>query len=119
MQENQEGIHYEIQKNCLIIYVGQDLDHHAVTCLRERSDRLIAAGNIRHVVFDFGQVTFMDSSGIGLIMGRYKKVLFQGGKVAVCRVGNEVDRIFRMSGLYQIMDKYATPSEAIQGMGRI
>ena len=54
MSQKERGIiHYEIQKNCLIIYINQDLDHHAVTMLRERSDKLIDAGNIRHIIFDF------------------------------------------------------------------
>ncbi len=115
-QKEQENLHYEIERNCLIIYVQQDLDHHAVTLLRECSDRLIEAGNVRHIIFDFKHVDFMDSSGIGLIMGRYKKVMFRGGKVAVSNVGMEVDRIFQMSGLYQIIDKYPSPKEAVLGL---
>lgn len=115
-QEQQDMIHYEIRRNCLIVYVTQDLDHHAVTYLREQSDRLIQAGNVRHIIFDFQDVDFMDSSGIGLIMGRYKRVMFRGGKAAVSRVGEEVERIFRLSGLYKIIEKYATPEEAVQGL---
>lgn len=117
-QKEQECIHYEIQGNCLIIYIARDLDHHAVTLLREQSDRLIDAGNIRHIIFDFGDVEFMDSSGIGLIMGRYKRVMFRGGKAAVSNVGKEVDRIFQLSGLYQIIGNYATPGEAVQGLNK-
>lgn len=112
----QAEIHYEIQNNCLIIYVNQDLDHHAVTYLREKSDRLIEAGNIRHVIFDFADADFMDSSGIGLIMGRYKRVMFRGGKAAVTNVKEPVDRIFQMSGLYQIIEKYPTPEDAVRGV---
>lgn len=115
-QKEQECIHYEIQGNCLIIYIAQDLDHHAVTLLREQSDRLIDAGNIRHIIFDFRDVDFMDSSGIGLIMGRYKRVMFRGGKAAVSNVGKEVDRIFQLSGLYKIIGNYATPEKAVQGL---
>ena len=65
-------LHYEIQGDSLIIYIKDELDHHAVTYLRETSDRLIEAGNVKNIVFDFKDVSFMDSSGIGLIMGRYK-----------------------------------------------
>ena len=86
-QKEQEAIHYEIQQNCLIIYISQDLDHHTVNLLREQSDRLIDAGDIRHIIFDFRENDFMDSSGIGLIMGRYKRVMFRGGKAAVTNVG--------------------------------
>ena len=79
-------LHYEIQGDSLIIYIKDELDHHAVTYLRETSDRLIEAGNVKNIVFDFNDVSFMDSSGIGLIMGRYKKVMFIGGKAAVTNV---------------------------------
>lgn len=117
MKVNEQGyIHYEICRNCLIIYITQDLDHHAVKMFREQSDRLIDAGNIRHIIFDFKDTDFMDSSGIGLIMGRYKRVMFRGGKAAVSNVGNEVDRIFRLSGLYKIIGKYATAKDAVAGL---
>lgn len=66
-------MHYEIKGDCLVVYIRDDLDHHAVTYLRETSDRLIEAGNVKNIIFDFKDVSFMDSSGIGLIMGRYKK----------------------------------------------
>ncbi len=115
-QKERKMTHYEIQRNCLIIYVSQDLDHHSVTTLREQSDRLIDAGGIRHIIFDFKDVDFMDSSGIGLIMGRYKRVMFRGGKAGVSRVGSEVDRIFRLSGLYKIIEKYSTPGGAVRGL---
>lgn len=110
------GIHYEIYKNCLIIYITQDLDHHAVKFLRERSDRLIGTGDVKHIVFDFRDVGFMDSSGIGLIMGRYKKVMFLGGRACVTNVGKNVDKIFRVSGLYKIIEKYDTPEDAVKAL---
>ncbi|MCI7061115.1 MAG: anti-sigma factor antagonist [Lachnospiraceae bacterium] len=115
-KKERELIHYEIRQNCLIIYISQDLDHHAVDILREQSDRLIDAGNIRHIIFDFTENDFMDSSGIGLIMGRYKKVMFRGGKAAVTNVGNEIERIFNLSGLFKIIERYKTPEQAIAGL---
>lgn len=104
------------KKNCLVIYVTDDLDHHVVKELREYSDKLIEEGKIKHIIFDFSGVGFMDSSGIGLIMGRYKKVMFLGGHAAVCNVGHAVNRIFTLSGLYQIIEKYATAEEALESL---
>ena len=98
------------------VYVTKELDHHAVIDLRATSDKLIQAGNVKHIIFDFSDVDFMDSSGIGLIMGRHKKVMFLGGKTAVTGVGKNIDRIFRMSGLYQIVEKYVTPQEAVENL---
>ena len=116
MQIEKERVHYEVHQNCLVVYVTDDLDHHAVLQLREYSDRLIEAGNIKHIIFDFTDVGFMDSSGIGLIMGRYKKVMFLGGRAAVTNVGDVVNRIFSLSGLYQIIERYDTVADALQGM---
>ncbi len=116
MQMEKERVHYEVHQNCLVVYVTDDLDHHAVLQLREYSDRLIEAGNIRHIIFDFTDVGFMDSSGIGLIMGRYKKVMFLGGRAAVTNVGDVVNRIFTLSGLYQIIERYDPVAVALQGM---
>lgn len=116
MQSMEEKTQYELRKNCLVIYVTDDLDHHAVKHLREYSDRLIDAGNVKHIIFDFSDVGFMDSSGIGLIMGRYKKVMFMGGRAAVTNVGEVVNRIFGLSGLYQIIERYDTVEEAVEGL---
>lgn len=118
MQIEKNRVHYELHQNCLVIYVSDDLDHHAVKQLREYSDRLIDAGNIKHIVFDFTDVGFMDSSGIGLIMGRYKKVMFLGGRAAVSNVGQVVNRIFSLSGLYQIIERYDTVADALEGLQR-
>ena len=116
MQKKGKMVHYEVIQNCLVIYISNDLDHHTVTLLRDYSDRLIEAGNIRHIVFDFTDVDFMDSSGIGLIMGRYKKVMFLGGKAAVSHVGEMVNRIFGLSGLYKIIEKYDTAKDAVEAL---
>lgn len=118
MQANKGLQHYELRKNCLIIYITDDLDHHTVTKLREESDKLIETGDVRHIIFDFSDVGFMDSSGIGLIMGRYKKVMFLGGRAAVTNVGEAVNRIFSLSGLYKIIEKYDSVSDALEGLQR-
>jgi len=55
----------------------------------------------------------MDSAGIGVIMGRYKKVMFVGGKIAVTGVNSTVDRILRLSGLYKIIQKFDTVESAL------
>lgn len=110
---------YDVQGNCIVIHVTDDLDHCTVTKLRDETDRLIERENIKHVIFDFTGVGFMDSSGIGLIMGRYKKVMFIGGKTAVTNVGETVNRIFNFSGLYKIIEKFDTVTEALNDFQKI
>lgn len=110
------GAHFEVVGKCLIIRLDQELDHHIALTLREKADRLIERGNVKNIVFDFEKSNFMDSSGIGVIMGRYKKVIFTGGKVSVTSVNSVVDRIFRLSGLYKIIEKYETIQDALKAM---
>lgn len=109
----EEGTTYEIYERCLIIRLNEELDHHNAIRIREKADRLIDRNNIKHIVFDFSGASFMDSAGIGVIMGRYRKVIFIGGKTAVANVNSTVDRIFRLSGLYKIIEKYDTVEAAL------
>lgn len=105
---------FEVVNRCLVIRLNRELDHHSALSLREKSDKLIDKGNIKNIIFDFTESGFMDSSGIGVIMGRYKRVIFTGGKVAVTNVNETVDRIFRISGLYKIINRYESIKEAIK-----
>lgn len=114
-KEGEEGkTTYEISDRCLIIQLKEELDHHNAIRIREKADKLIDRNNIKHVIFDFSGAGFMDSAGIGVIMGRYKKVIFIGGKAAVVNVNTTIDRIFRLSGLYKIIEKYDSLDIAIK-----
>lgn len=98
----------------MIVKLPLELDHHLARQIRTEVDHLIDQGNIKNLLFDFGDSNFMDSSGIGMIMGRYKKLKFFGGKVAVTNISPAVDRIFSMSGLYQLVPKYESIEYALE-----
>ena len=89
----------------LILHISEELDHHTAGQLSRTIDVLIEKGNVKNIIFDFDGMTFMDSSGIGMVMGRYKKMGYLGGNVYVTGVGKGIDRIFSMSGLYKIIQK--------------
>lgn len=89
----------EQSNDVLMIYLSGEIDHHAAACLRERIDPRILSGNFARVVLDFGGVTFMDSSGIGLILGRYRLLQNLGGTLAVQRADPQVTRLLRLSGI--------------------
>lgn len=110
------GATYEIEKRCLIIYLNGELDHHNAIQIREEADKLVERNHIKHIIFDFSGTDFMDSAGIGVIMGRYKKVIFIGGRIAVTNVKSSVDRIFRLSGLYKIIEKHDTIEAAMNSL---
>ncbi len=104
---------FEIIENCLIITLGEDLDHHNAVSIREQADKIIMSRNIKYIIFDFSETDFMDSSGIGAIMGRYKKVNSMGGSVFVTGISKNIDRILKLSGIYKIVDRYDTVREAL------
>ena len=104
---------YMVSDKMLVISMIAELDHHLADEMREVIDDVIDVRGVEDIIFDFSRINFMDSAGIGLIMGRYKKVMFIGGKAAVTNVGNAVDRIFKISGLYKIIEKYDTIQDAM------
>lgn len=97
---------YEVQENCLTIFLPRELDHHNAEEIRKRSDYLIDQNHIRYVIFDFTDTTFMDSSGIGVIMGRYKRIYMLGGEVCAVHTSERMKKILTMSGVTRIMQIY-------------
>ena len=62
---------------------------------------------LRHLVFDLSRLEFMDSSGIGLVIGRYRQMTRRGGRVSVKNADKRIDRLFQMSGVYKLVDRMA------------
>lgn len=88
----------------LVVKIAGEIDHHTATELRDEVDREINLRNIVNLVLDFDGVSFMDSSGIGVIIGRYKQIRARGGKTMLIRVQPQVDRVLELSGLKKILE---------------
>ncbi|HJA43782.1 STAS domain-containing protein [Lachnoclostridium sp. An118] len=97
---------YQVQENCLTIFLPEDVDHHNAEEIKREADRLIDREHIRYIIFDFADTGFMDSSGIGVIMGRYKKVYMMGGEVWAVHTSERMRKILTMSGVMKIMQIY-------------
>ena len=82
-----------------------ELDHHSAEQARNMLDTMLHDITIRDLTLDLSGVTFMDSAGLGVILGRYRILSLRGGKLTVCCMSSAIDRIFRMSGLYAIVDR--------------
>ena len=93
----------EQEKNCLRVYVPRELDHHEAGRLKMEADFLIGAYHVRRLVFDFRETEFMDSSGIGVIIGRCKSMGFSGGEVTAVNMNERVKKIFMVSGLQKLI----------------
>ncbi len=93
---------YTVKGECLIIHFEEELDHHLTEKLRDAIDGVIESRGIRYLILDFENQSFMDSSGIGFIMGRYKRLAPYRGKIYVTNLGRGLERIFKIAGLYTI-----------------
>jgi len=94
---------YQEKDKLLLIKITKDVDECSVQEIRRRADYEIERYMPKRVVFDFYSVSFMDSAGIGLIIGRYKFANMFGGKVEVININSTIRKIFEMSGLLKII----------------
>ena len=90
-----------------------ELDHFSAEGVRRQLDELTEDRSIRYLILDLSGMTFMDSSGIGGIIGRYKRMAARGGGVRVFGANRQVDRLMELSGLYRIVQKCDRAGEAI------
>lgn len=98
---------FQIIDNCLMVKLPAEVDHHRAAYICERADRYLLEKDVNCVVFDFEETRFMDSSGIGIIMGRYKKIACFGGKVYIIHADRQIQRILTISGLTKIVEVLA------------
>ena len=89
----------------LVAAVTGEIDHHNALLLREKVDRQIAAMRPPELRIDLSGVDFMDSSGLGFIMGRYRSMAGLGGRVSVKGAKGRVEAVLQMAGAYRYVDK--------------
>ena len=102
---------YQKKDKRLIFKISEDIDECVVQKIRRRLDNEIERYMPKEVIFDFNKVSFMDSAGIGLLIGRYKLVDMLGGKVEVANLTTPVRKIFEMSGVLKIIPEIKTEKE--------
>lgn len=110
-------IKMEIKHNVLCIRLKGELDHHTADELREQAAKKIETNQIHHIILNLEQLTFMDSSGIGVILGRYKQIRQVHGEMVVCAISPAIQRLFDMSGLFKIIRMEPTEEFALQRLG--
>jgi len=96
-------IEFEQGRRALIVRLKGELDHHTADVVKARMEEAIAKEDTRHVILSLRGLSFMDSSGLGVILGRYKQITGKGGKMVVCDVTQPVYRLFELSGLFKIV----------------
>ncbi len=86
----------------LTAFVEGEIDHHTAAALRESIDRKIIEDKPEVLRLDYSGVTFMDSSGIGLIMGRFKLISSYSGKLEVINVPRSMAKVIKLSGIEKL-----------------
>ena len=107
-----ESKFYEEDK-ILVFKITDEIDDCNVQKIRRKADYEIEKHMPRKVIFDFDSVTFMDSAGIGMILGRYKLISMLGGTLEIKNVKRNAKRILEMSGIHKIIKLYETEEEEI------
>ena len=104
----------EINQHTLIVRVEGEVDLHVADLFRERVDAAFEQAGAQNLLLNLAGVSFIDSSGLGVILGRYKRVSQLGGKMSAVELQPQVEKIFEISGLLRIIKLYATEKQALQ-----
>ena len=105
---------YENSGTTLIAELFGEMDHHASEKVRRDIDEMMEQYETRNLIFDFSRVTFMDSAGIGVIIGRYKKLKPKDGMIFVSGCSQKIQYILNMAGIFSIVEYADTKKEAIE-----
>ena len=105
---------FEITDDILIVKLSGEVDHHGTAKIRDEIDSTYRVFGSRHMILDFSAVSFIDSSGIGMIMGRYNKVQETGGRMQICGCSEYMRSIILMSGIFTIVRECGSVQEGIR-----
>ena len=89
----------------LIIYLDKEIDENYSQQNRDYIDELIETNYTKNIIFDFTDTNFMDSTGIGFLIGRYKKMKKQNISGYICNPNKHLEKLLTLSGIYQLMPK--------------
>lgn len=96
-------INFIEEDKLLDVEIEEEIDHHRAESLRKEIDYEIQRRNPKRIILDFNNVFFMDSAGIGMVIGRYKTASMIGSKLEMKNVKNNIKKIFEMTGVLKII----------------
>jgi len=107
----------ELKQDTLVVRPSGELDLGVADYLRGALEEALNQEQVRNIVFNLAGVSFVDSSGLGVLLGRYKRVSRNGGKVFIVSPQPQVRRILDLSGLLRIMSEFPSENEALEKIG--
>ena len=87
----------------LVVHLPEEVDHHSTEDIRRSVDELVERQPVEEVEFDFSRTAFMDSAGIGMLLGRYKVMRALNGRIMVSHIDRQIRRILSMSGIQKFI----------------
>lgn len=106
---------YMLDSTLIVELIGE-IDHHTCVGIRQAIDRIYQKKRAKNLLFDFKRVTFMDSSGIGMLMGRYRLAAICGGSTGLYDASPEIERVLRMANIHKLIKAYENKQEALQAL---
>ena len=106
------SVEFKVINSSLIVNINSEIDHHFVDETKKLIDKKASESGVKNIVFNFENVDFMDSAGIGMIIGQYKFTTQKGGITSVACLSENLKRIMMISGLYRIIKIYNSVEEA-------
>ena len=103
---------YKKMKKTLIIKIFGEIDHHTSKELRQQIETALAEMGGRNIIFDLENVGFMDSSGIGMMIGRYKQLQTQDGRMCIICTNKKIVEITELSGLRNLFPIFKNIEDA-------
>ncbi len=94
-----------IYNGTLYVLLCGELDEHTSSYTREEMDKAFGSGIFKQIIIDLSELDFMDSTGIGVLIGRYKKMKDRHIPIYICNPSSHAEKIFKMTGLYDLMPK--------------
>lgn len=98
-------IRYKQRGNTATVFIEGELDHHSAAKVKAELEKIIDTQNPSQLVLDLEKMAFMDSSGIGVLLSKYKQLKRSGGSMYVKNLNKQTDKLFKISGLYQVLKK--------------
>lgn len=111
------SVKFYIKNNNMFIRFIGELDQENIGNLRDKLVDIIKTKNVRNIVFNMKDLTFMDSTGIGVIIGRYNQLKVKNGKIILCSINKSIERIVLLSGLPRICIIKENEEEAVMFLG--
>lgn len=110
-------IEMAVSEDTLIVRLSGELDHHTAEQVRQQVEGELDRQHTKHLIMNLEGLGFMDSSGLGVMIGRYKRITAGGGRMSLCSVNDQLLKLFELSGMLKILRIYATESLALSETG--